>query len=87
MEITKRSKSCFKYALLFCFRKSAKGALVLMPSLGFIYLVTFYTPVGNVKFDLFVRILYPMQVRYKPIRLFCFLVYITMECDRLAGTN
>ena len=48
----------------FC-RKYAKGSLILLPSVGFVYLVTFFTPNGHVQFDLFVRVLYPMQVRRK----------------------
>ncbi|KAK3740885.1 hypothetical protein QZH41_013402, partial [Actinostola sp. cb2023] len=41
--------------------KTAKGAIMLMPALGFIYLITFYTPVGNVEFDVYIRVLHPMQ--------------------------
>ncbi|KAJ7391748.1 Corticotropin-releasing factor receptor 1 [Desmophyllum pertusum] len=42
-------------------RKATKGALILIPQMGVIYLVIFYTPRGNKAFDYFVRVAFPLQ--------------------------
>ncbi|XP_078375914.1 calcitonin gene-related peptide type 1 receptor-like [Oculina patagonica] len=42
-------------------RKATKGALILIPQMGVIYLAIFYTPRGNTAFDYFVRVVFPLQ--------------------------
>ena len=48
------------------FRKAMKATIVLLPTLGVIYLLIFYIPPGNTGYDYFVRVIYPMQVRAGP---------------------